>query len=85
VTSQKEIIVTLLGRNAMTRSQRIPLVVNRFGQLPTVLINPRSRAGHVISGIWLGDPQDLTADGTTYQWVAPSDYVTRLTWVDSDA
>ncbi|KGJ79289.1 hypothetical protein GY21_05720 [Cryobacterium roopkundense] len=59
----------LLGRSVMKRSTKIWLRVNDFGQLPTVLVNPRSAHGRIVPGIWLGDPQDFTVDGTTYRWL----------------
>lgn len=66
---ESQILATLLGQSRMKRSKKISVSVNQFGQLPTVLINPRSTTGHIIPGIWLGDPQDFTADGTAYRLV----------------
>ncbi|MBB5641104.1 hypothetical protein [Cryobacterium roopkundense] len=84
MTIEGQIIVTLLGQTAMKRSKTVSLSMNQFGQLPTVLINPRSNAGRAISGIWLGDPQDFTTDGTTYRWIAIVDYVSLLNWGNSE-
>jgi hypothetical protein len=40
--------------------------VNRHGQIPAVLVDPNSVAGHVVEGLWLGDSRDHGADGITY-------------------
>ena len=66
IKSKNQIIVTLLKQSAMKKSHKTSLSMNQFGQLPAVLINPTSNTGRIIPGIWLGNPQDFTADGTTY-------------------
>jgi hypothetical protein len=78
------IIVTLRGHNIITRSTKVTLNTNQFGQLPTVLVNPRSDAGRAMSGLWLGDPRDFGADGTTYRWLTVAHAGLGLTWVNSD-
>ena len=77
---ESQILVTLLAQSVMKRSKKTLLSLNQFGQLPTVLVNPRSQTGRVVPGIWLGDPQDFTADGTTYRWVTVAHYGLRLAW-----
>ncbi|TFD56691.1 hypothetical protein E3T41_16090 [Cryobacterium sp. Hh38] len=78
------VIVTLRGHNIIKRSTKVTLDTNQFGQLPTVLVNPRSDAGRTLSGLWLGDPQDFGADGTTYRWLTVAHAGLGLTWADSD-
>ena len=79
---ERQILATLLRQSVMKRSQRIFLPLNRYGQLPTVLINPRNTAGRIVPGIWLGEPNDFTADGTTYRWLSVADLVVHLGWPD---
>lgn len=43
---------------------RVP--VNRHGQIPAVLVDPKSVAGSVIEGVWLGDSRDYGPDGINY-------------------
>jgi hypothetical protein len=78
------IIVTLRGHNIFKRSTKVTLNTNQFGQLPTVLVIPRSDAGRTVSSLWLGDPQDSSADGTTYQWLTVAYVGLGRTWIDSD-
>ena len=79
IKSKSQIIVTLLTQSLLKKSQKISLSMNQFGQLPAVLINPRSTVGRIIPGIWLGDPQDFTTDGTTYRYLTEGDDVSRRT------
>jgi hypothetical protein len=84
VTSGSQIVVTLIGHSVMKRSRKIVLDMNRYGQLPTVLINPRSTDGRIVPGIWLGDPHDFASDGTTYRWLTAVDDRAPLTGADVD-
>ena len=79
---KSHMLATLLRQSVMKRSQRILLSLNRHGQLPTILINPRSTAGRIVPGIWLGQPNDFTAVGTRSRWLAAADYVVHLSWAD---
>lgn len=79
---ESHMLATLLRQSVMKRSQKILLSLNRHGQLPTVLINPRSTAGRIVPGIWLGEPKDFTADGTRYRWLSVADYVVHLSWAE---
>ncbi|MFC5931922.1 hypothetical protein [Cryobacterium melibiosiphilum] len=80
---ESNVLATLLRQSVMKRSQRIVLSLNRHGQLPTVLINPRNVAGRLAPGIWLGEPNDFVADGTTYRWMSAADYSVHFGWADS--
>ncbi|WP_233550749.1 hypothetical protein [Cryobacterium melibiosiphilum] len=79
---ESHMLATLLRQSVMKRSQRILLGLNRHGQLPAVLINPKSTAGRIVPGIWLGQPNDFAADGTRYRWLAAADYAVHLGGAD---
>ena len=79
---ERKMLATLLRQSVMKRSQRILLPLNGHGQLPTVLINPRNTVGRIVPGIWLGQPNDFTADGTRYRWLSVADFVVHLGWAD---
>lgn len=40
---------------------------NRHGQLPALIVDPRDSSGRVFVGMWLGDVQDRSSDGTRYK------------------
>jgi hypothetical protein len=48
---------------------RVP--VNRYGQLPAVLVDPKTIAGPVVEGVWLGDSRNHGADGFNYVLIKP--------------
>jgi hypothetical protein len=40
---------------------------NRHGQLPALIVDPQDSSGRVFVGMWLGDVQDRSSDGTRYK------------------
>jgi hypothetical protein len=55
--------VTLHSLNPLEPTSTVILGPNRYGQLPTVLVDPIDVTGQVACGMWLGDG----CDGTTYE------------------
>ena len=46
--------------------ESIAVTVNRHGQLPALIVDPRDSNGQAMPGMWLGEPQDRLIDGTRY-------------------
>jgi hypothetical protein len=45
---------------------------NRHGQLPALIVDPQDASGRTLPGMWLGDVQDRSGDGTSYRQLTHS-------------
>jgi hypothetical protein len=63
---QGSTVVRLYRTRLSFRHVKTRVPVNRYGQIPAVLVNPKCVAGSVIEGVWLGDSHDYGADGIRY-------------------
>jgi hypothetical protein len=59
-------IVGLYRTRNSFRHLETRVAVNRYGQIPAVLVDAKSIAGPVVQGVWLGDSRDHGADGINY-------------------
>lgn len=62
--------VTLHDGEAQLRAS-FAVPTNAFGQLPSVLVDPRDTRGRVHSGLWLGRSRNDGADAPAYRRVCP--------------
>jgi hypothetical protein len=60
------VIVRLYRTRNSSRHVTTRVPVNRHGQIPAVLVDPKSIAGPVLEGVWLGDSRDHDSDGINY-------------------
>lgn len=52
---------------------RVCVDINQYGQLPAVIVDPRTEDGGVLPGTWLGESHNSRPDGTSYRAVPRHD------------
>jgi hypothetical protein len=72
--SGRKILVTLQQPELFRRSRKVLVTPDGDGQLPTRIIDPVDRRGHVITGEWTEPVHELDAECVSYRWAGATSF-----------